>query len=329
VDVTNGALYDISASDTTTNLVSSATGALVNNVGSLAAQIMCDGAVPGTSTCPSSNELPGIAFDAPRAGAAYICVRGIIYASENSGVTDFEQRFVLQKVATDGSVASGLQGTTYTSLEDIQLVLFRMEMRDTTFTNPMHDERPYYLCGITNLTAGKNGFVVGERTIKNSGTPTTLEFTAVRWNVFPIEQQLPQALITQGKVYYTNSNSTITGLADNTWTDLGLSLYLPAGKYEITINGLVRATFSVVPNYGQAALLLSDTPSTHSTVLAGGNAIGMARGLSTLLDNTITYSREIDWAGGNVYLYGYARITGGTVTDRSVAYPSIKATRLD
>jgi microcystin-dependent protein len=187
--------FDIIGATTTERIVSSSTGVINNNYGSIDAQIMCNGAAPTGTTCSGVNELPGIAFDAPRAGPAYVCVRGIFYASEQSANTDFSPALTLHRVATDGSVSAGNLGSTWSSLEFINLQQWRFELEAGLVTTNHDVASPYYLCGIANLTAGKNGFVVASQSAYAQGVPTEMEFSAVRWNVFPIEQQLPQALL--------------------------------------------------------------------------------------------------------------------------------------
>jgi len=147
-----------------------------------------------------------------------------------------------------------------------------------------------------------------------------------------VVREVPQAgtaVLIPKTVYYARQSGSVTGLSNAAWTDVGLPLYLPAGRYEITIGGITRCVFSSVPNYGNGSFLLSDVPSTYSAVLVGGTAVGIARSTVSVLDNTVTYSREVDWAGGNVYLYGYLNINGGTVTDRNISLSFIKATKLD
>ena len=323
--------FDLIGVSTTEKIVSSSSAEIGNNYGSIDAQIMCDGAAPTGTTCSGVNELPGIAFDAPRAGPAYVCVRGIFYASEQSANTDFSPSLSLHRVATDGSVSAGNLGSTWSSLELINLQQWRFELEAGLITTNHDVAMPYYLCGIANLTAGKNGFVVAGESAYAQGVPTEMNFTTTRWNVFPIEQQLPQALITQGKVYAFNSTASFNGLASNTNTFLRTAGYLPAGRYRLELSGIMLVDWGTIPTYAAGYLFLSPNSSggSPSDISPGAALTPLSRVGTSRHQGWYTQDLVVDWSGGEIHIYGSVSQTGGTNVDRAIVWPSLYATRLD
>lgn len=147
-----------------------------------------------------------------------------------------------------------------------------------------------------------------------------------------VVREVPQAgtaVLIPKTVYYANQHSDVSGLSNTTWTDLGLSLYLPAGKYAIDIIASPVVVVSAFPTYSSAGILLSDVPTTYSTILVGGRTSGLSRASNAATTGHLIQSREVDWPGGLVYLYGIITTSGGTITDRVIGQCSIKAIRLD
>ena len=128
-------------------------------------------------------------------------------------------------------------------------------------------------------------------------------------------------------VYYKDGGAGVS-VTDNTWTDLNCSLYLPAGTYAIEISANLRAEASALPTYVVGSILLSDVPTTYSTVLAGSRSIGISRSSATDYTSGAYFSDEVVWTGGTVYLYGNIDTTGGTITSRTVLDHAIKATKI-
>ena len=297
------------------------------NFGSISAQILCDGAVSTGNNCSGVDELQGIVFDVPRAGKAMACVSGRFNWSETSGFTDFNNVVILYRVAADGTVSAGDIDVTWTPLSQIiNQQVFQNEGSTGTWGN-WNQSDPYSMCGIVDLVAGKNALAVANSQTMNSGNPTTNQLFATRWTVFPIEQQLPQALITQGRVYFEDC-PTNESVAQATWTYLNCSIYLPAGKYAIEINSNSGVVASVLPTLVQGNLQLS-TDTTTSGETFGGRTIGLARVSSTNYMGQLYYSGLEDWPGGILYLLGRIETLGGTITSRTIHEKSIKATRLD
>lgn len=146
-----------------------------------------------------------------------------------------------------------------------------------------------------------------------------------------VVREVPQAgtaVLIPKTVYYANQQSDVS-LSNTVWTDLGLSLYLPAGRYAIDLVGTSVVAVSAFPTFANAGILLSDTPTTYSSQLVGGRASGLSRASNSSMQGHLSQSREIDWSGGLVYLYGLISTSGGTITNRNFGQFSIKATRLD
>ena len=318
--------YTLPTTTQTDYYVTSNPNASITNTGSLDAKILCDGAVSTGTTCSGASEMSGIVFDAPRAGKVFICSYLNILAAENSGSTTFRDIFTIFKVPADGSVSVGLRNTNWTGIENIGSA--RLEWTLAVGGNFIKTDA-VRVCGLTDVVSGSNAFLLATDIDALSGNPSTNQIRGIGFTVFPIEQPLPQALITQGRVYYKDCGADVSGLSNNTETDIGCSLYLPSGRYAIDINAALRVNWSSIPTYVRGRIALSNTPTTASTILVGGTYQGIVRaGNSNSLGHAFE-SAEVDWGGGNVYFYALIDASAGTVSDRIIGLHNIKATRLD
>jgi hypothetical protein len=305
---------------------------IIENTGTISAQILCNGAVSTGNTCSSVNELQGIVFDVPRAGKAMACVSGRFNWSETSGFTEFFNIAYLYRVAADGTVSAGDIDVTWTPLSQIiNQQIFRVLGSTGTYGNQTQSD-PYFMCGIVDLVAGKNALAAANSQSMSSGNPSTNFFAVNNFQVFPIEQQLPQALITQGRVYnkqcYSPSEFTIS--SNNTFTYApDCDFYLPAGKYLFELSGLYTQGSSPVSTAVEVLSCAADSPTTLGQCYPYFLSIGIARREPNNFRGSPVNRGEVNWAGGIVYQWVYMRSYGGTVTAASVRNINFTATRLD
>lgn len=208
---------------------------------SLEVRILCDGGTAATPNCngQSVDELLGIEVTIPRAGNHYVCTSFQHSADENSGTSDVSQAFRLDRIDANAPIANGFAGTSYTVLESGDAHTQRVDLSASSIS----DQSAYIrICSVFKLPVGKNAFTISERTSVNSGILSGHSVLAVNWQIIPIDQQLPQAILLKNQSIYQLSSSGSQNLSQSTVTDLtGSSLTLPAGAYEVEMHFLVRS----------------------------------------------------------------------------------------
>lgn len=146
----------------------------------------CASAVPNADTCSSGDERLGIAVNIPKAGSVMVCASADIEMADG-GTADVEQFMRLAQYTATASP------TSVTTGRDRDSVRFTLNGTDVD-----RMKAPVRACEIFEVdSAGLHSFVIEEFTTVNTSV-TTNTIHALGWQVFPVDQQLPQALIISG-----------------------------------------------------------------------------------------------------------------------------------